>query len=130
MARKKLKPGELQDVLWGVTVKLLADMNRGRVHVSDHIPRPLPVRTINEGFCDQWAVRAKGAVGGGYIWITEEWSARGTFNWDTRAPEGWGEDMHSRDHVCLRIRGRYYDAEDTAGVDDVEDLTFIVERSR
>lgn len=130
MRRKKLKQGELQDVLWGITEKLLSDMKRGKVHVPDYVPLPLTVRTINEGFCDQWASRAKDAVGGVYIWITEEWSARGTFNWDTRCPEGWGEDMHLRDHVCLRIRGRYYDAEDTAGVDNVEDLTFIVERSR
>ena len=34
------------------------------------------------------------------------------------------------DDVCLRHKGRYYDAENPEGVDRVEDLTFIVERSR
>ena len=48
------------------------------------------------------------------------------------AVTGAGRDHESSqgDHVCLRHKGRYYDAENPEGVDRVEDLTFIVERSR
>lgn len=93
------------ELLWEMAADGYYAKNRQYLKTGDPDFVPPTPWDINNGYCDQWAVRVAELVGD---------EADGDFSFE--------DEMTGCDHYMVEYRSRYYDAECHAGVADPSEL--------